>query len=357
MRKIILLILVMIISNVSYAKLSCSNKLFIENKQFNINSKIYKFISYFCEDKNNDEEEFFSKTAMLEVQAENINKLYKNVIGIWGMLNIELEAWNDKPALHYFMPATESIEADIPIMIKNNELMVQCVYINQRLKNFMEAKYSYCGDQQIIEDGFGEDAILNLFPEFYLYSIYHNIYFPETNKYLSDKQFDAFIGKIDDINFYRRYSSLNDYFLNKFIVIMVNKEKEYHFKESKIYQRILGKTKSEGIIGLDIIDAKGNITFYDKKILLELLNKSTIKPNIKSYIQQEKINLYNNPNENEPESMYLVQNDFVKILDVIWDKDQYSNVWFKVSYISKKHGEIIKWIRGYAFNPWNYGEG
>ncbi|MWP47955.1 hypothetical protein [Gilliamella sp. Pas-s27] len=357
MRKIILLILVMIISAVCSAEESCLTKKSITNQKFNINSKSYKFISYFCENKNSDEDDFFSESGILEVHAKNFNKSYKNVIGIWGMLNIRLDSWNNKSAFNYIMPAAETIEANIPIMIKNNELMVQCVYINQRLKNFMEAKYSYCGDKKIIEDGFGKEGFENLFPEFYLYSIYNNIYFPESNEYLSDKQFDAFIGKIDDISFYRRYLSLDDYSSNKFTVVMVNKEKEYHFKESEIYQRMASKTSSEGFIGLDIIDAKGNTTFYDKKRLLELLNKSTLKPNITSYIQQERINLYSNPNENEPTSMYLVQNDFVKILDVIWDKDQYSNVWFKVSYSSKKHGEIIKWIRGYAFNPWNYSEG
>ena len=117
----------MIISSFSYAKRSCKIKSSQENKQFSIDSKVYKFTSYFCEDEN-DEEEIFEKKAILEVQAKNTNKLYKNVIGIRGMLNIAFEAWNNQPALYYFMPAAESIEAHIPIIVKNNDLMVQCIY-------------------------------------------------------------------------------------------------------------------------------------------------------------------------------------------------------------------------------------
>ncbi|MCX8744542.1 hypothetical protein J3U68_03835 [Snodgrassella sp. B3882] len=287
MKKIITLISLMIFSSFSYAQRPCSIKSSVENKQFSIDSKVYKFTSYFCEDEN-DEEEVFDKKAILEVQGENTNRLYKNVIGIRGMLNIAFEAWNNQPALSYFMPAAESIEAYIPIMVKNHDLLVQCIYISQQLKNFMVANYSYCGDKQIIHDGFGEDAILNLFPQFDLYSIYNDIYYPETHASLSNQEFDAFIGKIENIKFYRRYSSLDDYYSNKFKVIMVNKAKEYRFKESQIYQRIEGGTKTARIIGLDILDAEGNITFYDKKALLALLNKSTIKPNIKAYIQSNK---------------------------------------------------------------------
>lgn len=45
---------------------------------------------------------------------------------------------------------------------------------------------------------------------------------------------------------------------------MVNKEKEYCFKESKIYQRI-GEAKTDGIIGLDVFDAKGKKLFMIKR--------------------------------------------------------------------------------------------
>ncbi|OCG25104.1 hypothetical protein A9G22_02970 [Gilliamella sp. App2-1] len=174
--------------------------------------------------------------------------------------------------------------------------------------------------------------------------------FQKTNTFLADKEFDVFVGKIDDISFYRRYASYDNYTL-----IMANKKKEYRFKTSQIYQR-MAKVRSKGFIGLDIIDSKGNITFYGKKALLALLNKSTIKPSIKSYIQQEKISFYDSTNGRFSD-MYLLQNDLVKILDVFWNKESSSDVWFKVSYSSKKHGEIIKWIRGNAFNNWSYGEG
>lgn len=50
----------MIISSFSYAKRPCKIKSSQENKQFSIDSKVYKFTSYFCEDEN-DEEEIFEK--------------------------------------------------------------------------------------------------------------------------------------------------------------------------------------------------------------------------------------------------------------------------------------------------------
>lgn len=92
--------------------------------------------------------------------------------------------------------------------------------------------------------------------------------------------------------------------------------------------------------------------FYDKKALLELLNKSNVEPNIKSYIQQEKINLYNEPNDNDSTDIYIIKNDMVKILDVIWADEQHLRVWFKVSYNSKQNGKIIKWIKGDSFTIW-----
>lgn len=66
MKKIITLILLMIFSSFSYAQRPCSIKSSVENKQFSIDSKVYKFTSYFCEDEN-DEEEVFDKKAILEV--------------------------------------------------------------------------------------------------------------------------------------------------------------------------------------------------------------------------------------------------------------------------------------------------
>lgn len=49
----------MIISAVCSAEESCLTKKSITNQKFNINSKSYKFISYFCENKNSDEDDFF----------------------------------------------------------------------------------------------------------------------------------------------------------------------------------------------------------------------------------------------------------------------------------------------------------
>jgi hypothetical protein len=354
MKKIILLIAMVTTSAICDAKEPCLNKTFETNSWLRINAKSYQFIDYLCDDESAEKGANLKK-GMLEVHAKNFNKSFKNVTGIWGMKNIQFAAWNNKPTLYYSMSSSVPTEGYFPITIKNNDLIINCSYISKFFQNGREAKYSYCGDKHIIKDGFGEDEIEYSFPDFHLYSVFYDIYFPKTNTFLVDKEFDVFIGKIDDINFYRRYASYDNYLHDNYTVIMANKKKEYHFKTSQIYQR-MAKARSKGFIGLDIIDSKGNITFYGKKALLALLNKSTIKPSIKSYIQQEKAELYDSPNGRFTD-MYLVQNDLVNILDVSWNKESSSNVWFKVSYNSKKHGEIIKWIRGYAFNPWNYGEG
>ena len=134
---------------------------------------------------------------------------------------------------------------------------------------------------------------------------------------------------------------------------MVNKEKEYRFKpEDEVYQRIVDRSGSQAIIGLDIVDSKGNIKFYNKKALSALLNKSTIKRNITSYIQyNEKTKLYNKPSHRSATDMYLVQHDSVTILDEILYKGNSLVTWYKISYNSKKHGKIIKWIKGNAFFP------
>ncbi|OCG21317.1 hypothetical protein A9G11_08300 [Gilliamella sp. wkB108] len=187
--------------------------------------------------------------------------------------------------------------------------------------------------------------------------MFYFIYFPETNHYLSNKEFDVFIGKLDDISLYRRYSSIKNYVSNKYTLIMANQDYEYRFKESQIYLRMASRESAESFIGLDIIDSKGKITFYDKTALAKRLNKSTIKRNIKSYIQHEKVPLYDEPNDSHPTDMYLVQNDFVKIVDVIWNKEElkrseYPDIWFKVSYKSKDQGEMVKWINGKAFTIW-----
>ncbi|OTQ34570.1 hypothetical protein B6D20_06480, partial [Gilliamella apicola] len=94
------------------------------------------------------------------------------------------------------------------------------------------------------------------------------------------------------------------------------------------------------------------IKFYNKKALSALLNKSTIKRNITSYIQyNEKTKLYNKPSNRSATDMYLVQHDSVTILDEILYKGNSLVTWYKISYNSKKHGKIIKWIKGNAFFP------
>ncbi|WP_141674426.1 hypothetical protein, partial [Gilliamella sp. wkB108] len=213
MQKIVLLIFMLIISTVCYAKQPCSNKTFVENYHFNLNAKPYKFTSYFCDEK---ESEVFIKPGILEVHGKNINKSLKNVIGIRGMVYIDFSRWNNKPAFYYSNTASDNTDAYIPIMIKDNNLMVDCIYVNQQLKNYMVTNHSYCGEPQIVADGFDDDGFENLFPDFYLYGVFYYIFFPETNHYLSNKEFDVFIGKLDDISLYRRYSSIKNYVSNKY---------------------------------------------------------------------------------------------------------------------------------------------
>ena len=362
MKKIFLLLLVITTSTVCHAEEPCTNKTSVRDYQFNINSQPYKFTSYYCEDKNKDEDDaIFSKPGILEIHGKNFNKTLKNVIGLAGQNGIMFWEWNNKPEFFYYIRSSESTEADIPIIIKDNNLMVDCVYINRRLKNLMVFNYSYCGNLQIVEDGFGdvEVGFGKLIPESYLESTYYFSNFTENKESLQYKKFDVFIGKIDDISFYRRYSSIKDYELNKYTVVIANKRKEYRFKsEDKIYQRMGDPAIPECFIGLDIIDSKGNIKFYNKKALSALLNKSTIKRNITSYIQyDEKTKLYNKPTDRSATDMYLVQHDFVTILDEIWGTDNIEKCeetisFFKISYNSKKHGKIIKWIEGDAFTTW-----
>ncbi|WP_141674417.1 hypothetical protein, partial [Gilliamella sp. wkB108] len=235
MQKIILLIFTLIISTVCYAKQPCSHKTFVENYHFNLNTQSYKFTSYYCDEK---ESEVFIKPGILEVHGKNINKLYKNVIGIRSGIGVILSKWNNKPTFYYVSTPSDYTQAFIPIMIKDNNLMVDCIYINQHLKNYMETKYSYCGEPQIVADGFGDEGFENLFPDFYLYNVFYNIFFDETKESLSYKQFDVFIGQIDDISFYRRYSSIKNYGVNKYTLIMANKDYEYHFKKNQIFQRM-----------------------------------------------------------------------------------------------------------------------
>ncbi|WP_143423452.1 hypothetical protein [Gilliamella apicola] len=352
MKKMFLLLLLITTSMVCHAKEPCTNKTFVENYQFNINSQPYKFTSYLCEDKDEDEDDdVFLTPGILEVHGKNFNKTYKNVIGMAGHRASMFTQWNDKHKPVFFY-SLKDIIAHIPIIIKDNNLMVNCIYINKSLENSIELNYSHCGNLQIIEDGFGEEGFDKLLRDFYLEAIYYFSNFTENKESLQYKKFDVFIGKIDGISFYRRYSSIKDYKLNKYTVVMVNKEKEYRFKpEDEVYQRIVDRSGSQAIIGLDIVDSKGNIKFYNKKALSALLNKSTIKRNITSYIQyNEKTKLYNKPSNRSATDMYLVQHDSVTILDEILNKSNGYVDWYKISYNSEKHGKIIKWIKEESFD-------
>ena len=352
MKKILLLLLLITISTVCHAEEPCTNKTFVENYQFNINSQPYKFTSYLCEDKNKDEDDdVFLTPGILEIHGKNFNKTLKNVIGLAGRNGIMFWEWNNKPEFFYYIISSEYTEADIPIIIKDNNLMVDCIYINKSFKNSMKFNYSYCGNLQIVEDGFGDKGFDKLIRDFYLEAIYYFSDFAKNKESLQYKKFDIFIGKIDDISFYRRYSSIKDYELNKYTVVIANKEKEYQFKpEDEVYQRIVDRSGSQAFIGLDIVDSKGNIKFYNKKALSALLNKSTIKRNITSYIQyDEKTKLYNKPSNRSATDMYLVQHDSVTILDEILHKSNRYVDWYKISYNSEKHGKIIKWIEGDSF--------
>ena len=361
MKKILLLLLLIIISTVCHAKDPCTNKTFVENYQFNINSQPYKFTSYLCEDEDEDEDEdddVFLTPGILEVHGQNFNKTYKNVIGLGGYRYSTFTQWNDKhiPIFYYTITSSEyDTEGYMPIIIKDNNLMVNCIYMNKSFKNSMKFNYSYCGNLQIVEDGFGnvEVGFDKLIRNFYLEAIYYFSDFAKNEESLQYKKFDVFIGNIDGISFYRRYSSIKDYELNKYKIVIVNKEKEYQFKpEDEVYQRIVNRSGSQAFIGLDVVDSKGNIKFYNKKALSALLNKSTIKRNITSYIQyDEKTKLYNKPSNRSVTDMYLVQHDSVTILDEILHKSNRYVDWYKISYNSEKHGKIIKWIEGDSFFP------
>ncbi len=350
-----LLLLLITISTVCHAKEPCTNKTFVKNYQFNINSQPYKFTSYLCEDKDEDDDVFLTP-GILEIHGKNFNKTFKNVIGLAGYKTILFSQWNDKhkPVFFYFIRSSEyDTVAYMPIIIKDNNVMINCIYINKNFKNSMGFNYSYCGNLQIVEDGFGdvEVGFDKLIRDFYLELIYYFSDFAKNKESLQYKKFDVFIGKIDGISFYRRYSSIKDYELNKYTIVIVNKEKEYQFKpEDEVYQRIVDRSGSQAFIGLDIVDSKGNIKFYNKKALLTLLNKSTIKRNITSYIQySEKTKLYNKPSNRSATDMYLVQHDSVTILDEILNKSNGFVDWYKISYNSEKHGKIVKWIEGDSF--------
>ena len=213
MKKILLLLLLITISTLCHAKESCTNKTSVRDYQFNINTQPYKFTSYLCEDKDEDDDVFLTP-GILEIHGKNFNKTYKNVIGMAGHRGIIFSQWNDKhkPVFFYSIKYTT---AYIPIIIKDNNIIIKCSYIELTLRTGIEANYSYCGDLQIVEDGFGDEGFEKFIPDFYLYPAYYNLYFSKDKESLQYKEFDGFIGKIDDISFYRRYSSIKDFKSNK----------------------------------------------------------------------------------------------------------------------------------------------
>ena len=247
MKKILLLLLLITISTVCHAKEPCTNKTSVRDYQFNINSQPYKFTSYLCEDKDEDEDDdVFLTPGILEIQGKNFNKTFKNVIGMAGNRSILFTQWNDKhkPVFYYSIRSSEyDTEVHFPIIIKDNNVMINCIYMSKSFKNSMKFNYSYCGNLQIVEDGFGDEGFDKLLRDFYLEAIYYFSDFAKNKESLQYKQFDVFIGKIDGISFYRRYSSIKDYELNKYTIVIVNKEKEYRFKpEDEVYQRIVDRS-------------------------------------------------------------------------------------------------------------------
>ncbi|OTQ34568.1 hypothetical protein, partial [Gilliamella apicola] len=249
MKKMFLLLFVITISTVCHAKEPCTNKTSVRDYQFNINTQPYKFTSYLCEDKDEDDDDaIFFKPGILEIHGKNFNKTYKNVIGMARHRGIIFSQWNDKhkPVFFYSIKYTT---AYIPIIIKDNNIMIKCSYIELTLRTGIEANYSYCGDLQIVEDGFGDEGFEKFIPDFYLEPTYYFSNFTENEESLQYKKFDIFIGKIDGISFYRRYSSIKDYELNKYTIVIVNKEKEYRFKpEDEVYQRIVDRSGSQAFI-------------------------------------------------------------------------------------------------------------
>ncbi|OCG61218.1 hypothetical protein [Gilliamella sp. Nev3-1] len=230
MKKIIL-ILCISISAICNAKEHCSNKIEAKNYSFEINSKSYNFISYRCDDENNE----FSKPAILEVKGDNVDYQLENLIGSYHSLDVQFANWNNQPALFYKHATTNNIQGYIPITIQNNRLTIDCSYVKRRLINLMETRYSYCTERKQINNIKDLNGSLALFDPRQLNSY---SYFPHTDESLLHKNFDVFVGKVGDISFYQHYQSIKDYDLDKYTVIIANKDKQYHFKNVEVFKRI-----------------------------------------------------------------------------------------------------------------------
>jgi hypothetical protein len=354
-KKSIILIICITICNICYAELPCLNKTEIKNYSFNIHSKPYHFTTYRCDDENGE----FLKPTILEVKSDDMDYQFKNLIGLFEEVDIKFINWMNKPTFFYSGTRTHNTEAYIPITIRDSNLTADCVYVRRRLINLMKTQYSYCIKRQTLNSG---DSLYKFLISFSPESINSYAYFPHTDESLSYKDFDVLVAKMGDINFYQRYQSIEDYDLDKYTVIMANKDKQYHFNNVEVFQRMVSSNSLQFpyMIGLDILDSSGHFTFYDMKKLSALLDKSTKKRDIHSYIQLAKVQLYEQPDFQYPTDNYLKRNNFVKILDIERDENKIGEIedknkellWFKVSYHSKKNGEIINWIPWNSFRDW-----
>jgi len=324
-------------SFVCYASDNCINKELSEHHVFYQSNQRYDFSSYDCGYDNQK----FTSPVVLKIKGNDLNVTLKNVIGHRGMIDIGISDWYHHPSLYFYSGSSTRTEAYMTLVIENKAIFIDCIYVSSRLKNLLNAQYSFCGQQQLLVDGLD---IEDLIPDFYLEPLFETTDYSVVEQHLSNQPFDILTGKFDDLSIYRRYLSQNDYMSEKYDVIISSKDKQHQFKNSNIYQRMANESD---FIGLDVASESNDIVFYDKKSLLKLLNISTDKRNIQAYIQRDRATLYDEPNNKNLINMYLVKGDTVIILDEYLGGD--NDLWFKVSYKSKKLGEIVKWIKGNAF--------
>lgn len=324
-------------SLICYATDDCITKEADEHHVFYQNNQRYDFSSYSCGYNS----EKFINPAVLEIKGDNLNIVLKDVIGHKGMIDIGIVDWNDRPSLSFDSASSSRTEAYMTLTIKNESIFVDCIYVSNRLKNLINAQYSFCDLNQLVVDGANVE---DLIPDFYLDSLFELTDYSEVEDSLSNQSFDIFIGKIGNLSIYRRYLSQNDYLTEKYNIIISSKDKQYQFKQTTVYQRI---NSNRSFLGLDVT-VENNIVFYDEASLLNLLKLSEEKRNIHSYIQRDRVKIYHDHNNQSLTNMYLVKGDTVIILDEY--TDQSNMLWFKISYKSNKLGRIIGWIQGNAFN-------
>ncbi|WP_392551888.1 hypothetical protein RHO14_10475 [Orbus wheelerorum] len=254
-------------SFICYATDDCLNKKPNEHHVFYQNNKSYNFSSYDCD---YDKQGFLSPT-ILKVESNDFNITLKNIIGHKGMTDSGVLDWNNKPSLYFYSGSSTRTEAYMTLSIENKAIFIDCIYVSSRLKNLINTQYSFCGQHRLVVD---ELDLEDLIPDFYLDPLFETTDYSVVDQYSLNQPFDIFIGKIDDLSIYRRYLSQNDYMSEKYDIIVSSKDKQYQFKNSKVYQRMTNKSD---FIGLDVITENHDIVFYDKKSLLKLLNTSTDK--------------------------------------------------------------------------------